>query len=113
MLRRGEYSIADEKQLKEAQVTYGAASTGLAEPIILKRDGQPAFVVLSFEQYRRLQNLASTEHQRRQAAWTRLNALLEQVHSHPTDLPPEEIEAEIAVAVNEVKEMRRASRGGR
>lgn len=56
---------------------------------------------------------ASAEQQRRQAAWARLNALLEEVHSRPTDLTPEEIEAEITAARNEVKEMRRACRGGR
>ena len=56
---------------------------------------------------------ASTEQQRRQAAWARLNALLEEVHSRPTDLAPEEIEAEITIAMNEVKEMHRARRGGR
>jgi hypothetical protein len=57
--------------------------------------------------------MASTEHQRRQAAWARLNALLEEVHSRPTDLTPEEIEAEITAAREEAKEIRRARRSGR
>jgi len=53
------------------------------------------------------------EQERRQAARARLNALLEEVHSRPTDLTPEEIEAEITAAREEVKEMRRARRGSR
>jgi PHD/YefM family antitoxin component YafN of YafNO toxin-antitoxin module len=105
--------MAEEEQLKEAQLAYSAAPTDLVEPVILKQDGQPVFAVLPFEEYRRLQDMASTEHQRRQAAWARLNALLEEVHSRPTDLTPEEIEAEITVAREEVKEMHRARRGGR
>jgi PHD/YefM family antitoxin component YafN of YafNO toxin-antitoxin module len=105
--------MAEEKQLKEAQLAYDAAPADSVEPIVLKRDGQPVFAVLPFEEYRRLRDMASTEHQRRQAAWARLNALLEEVHSRPTDLSPEEIEAEITIAMNEVKEMRRARRGGR
>lgn len=105
--------MAEEKQLKEALVAYGAVAADLKGPVILERDGQPVAVVLSFEEYRRLQDVAATEDQRRQAAWARLNALLEEVHSRPTDLAPEEIEAEITAAREEVKEMRRARRGGR
>jgi hypothetical protein len=51
------------------------------------------------------------EQKRRQAAWARLNALIEEVHSHPTDLTPEEIEAEITAAFNEVREIRYGTRG--
>ncbi len=105
--------MAEEKQLKEAQPAYSAVPADSVEPVILKRDGRPIFVVLSFEEYRQLRDMASTENQRRQVAWARLNALLEEVHSHPTDLTPEEIEAEITVAMTEVKEMRRARCGGR
>jgi PHD/YefM family antitoxin component YafN of YafNO toxin-antitoxin module len=104
--------MTEEKQAKEAQLAYSAAPADSVEPVILKRDGQPIFAVLPFEEYRRLQDMASTEHQRRQAAWARLKALLEEVHSRPTDLTPEEIEAEITVAREEVKEMHRARRGG-
>jgi len=105
--------MAEEKQSKEAQLAYGAAPADSVEPVILKQDGQPVFAVLPFEEYRRLRDMASTENQRRQVAWARLNALLEEVHSRPTDLTPEEIEAEITVAMTEVKEMRRARRSGR
>ena len=105
--------MAEEKQLKEAQLAYSAAPADSVEPVILKQDGQPVFAVLPFEEYRRLRDKASTENQRRQAAWARLSALLEEVHSRPTDLTPEEIEAEITAAREEVKEMHRARRGGR
>jgi PHD/YefM family antitoxin component YafN of YafNO toxin-antitoxin module len=105
--------MAEEKQAKEAQPVYNAAPTETVEPVILKRDGQPMYAVLPFEEYQRLRDMAFTEYQRRQAAWARLNALLEEVHSRPTDLTPEEIEAEITAARKEVKEMRRARRGGR
>lgn len=53
---------------------------------------------------------AYTEQQRRQEAWARLNALLEEVHSHPADLTPEEIEAEITAAFNEMREIRYGNR---
>jgi len=105
--------MAEEKQFKEAQLAYGAAPADSVEPVILKQDGQPVFAVLPFDEYRRLRDMASTENQRRQVAWARLNALLEEVHSRRTDLTPEEIEAEITVAMTEVKEIRRARRGGR
>jgi len=105
--------MAEEKKLKEALVAYGVKSADLAEPIVLEWDGQPVAVVLSFEEHRRLREMASTEQQRRQAAWARLNVLLKEVHSRPTDLTPEEIEAEITAAREEVKEMHRARRGGR
>ncbi|MGA9351130.1 MAG: hypothetical protein WBW48_20315 [Anaerolineae bacterium] len=57
------------------------------------------------------ENQAPTEQQRRQAAWARLNALLEEVHSRPTDLTPDEIEAEITAAFNEVRKIRYGNRG--
>jgi PHD/YefM family antitoxin component YafN of YafNO toxin-antitoxin module len=77
--------MAEEKQLKEALAAYGAVAADLKAPVILERDGQPVAVVLSFEEYRRLRDIATTEDQRRQAWWAR----------------------------EEVKEMRRARRGGR
>ena len=51
-----------------------------------------------------------TERERRQVAWARLNALLDEVHSHPTDLTPDEIEAEITAAFNEVRKIRYGNR---
>ncbi len=106
--------MAEEKQLKEAQLAYGAAPADLVEPIILKRDGQPVFAVLPFEEYRRLRDLAERARVEAETGWKeRFDRLLADVHSRPTQYSPEEIEAEITIAMNEVKEMRRARRGGR
>jgi hypothetical protein len=52
--------MPEEKELKEAQVAYSAAAADSVEPIILKRDEQPLFAVLPFEEYRRLRDMAST-----------------------------------------------------
>jgi PHD/YefM family antitoxin component YafN of YafNO toxin-antitoxin module len=111
--------MAEEKQAKEAQPAYAAPLTDYSavpadtvKPVILEQDGQPVFAVLPFEEYRRLRDMASTEHERRQAAWARLSALLEEVHSRPTDLTPEEIEAEITVSSlgHEVAELQNSAR---
>jgi len=102
--------MAEEKQAKEAQLAYSAAPTDSVEPVILKQDGQPVFAVIPFKEYRRLRDMASSEHQRRQAAWARLTALLEEVHSRPTDLAPDEIETEITAAFNEVRKIRYGNR---
>ena len=105
--------MAESKGLKEIQVAHDAVVVDLKAPVIIERDGQPIAVVLSFEEYCRLRDMVLTEHQRRQAAWAKLNALLEEVHSRPTDLTPEEIEAEITAAREEVKEMHHARSSGR
>jgi len=41
--------------------------------------------------------------QGQRAAWGKLEALLASVHSQPTDLTPEEIEAEITLALEETR----------
>jgi len=53
--------MAEDKELKEAQVAYKTAPSDLAEPIILERDGQPVFAILPFEEYRRLREMAERE----------------------------------------------------
>ncbi len=106
--------MAESKEVKEAQATHGAVVVDLKVPVILELDGQPVAVVLSFEEYRRLQDLAKRERGEAEANWKeRFDRLLAEVHSRPTQYSPEEIEAEITLAMNEVKEMRRARRGGR
>ena len=103
--------MAEEKQAKETQLAYSAAPTDSVEPVILKRDGQPVFAVLPFEEYRRLRDLAESARVEAETGWKeRFDRLLADVHSRPTQYSPEEIEAEITVAVNEVKEMRRGGR---
>jgi hypothetical protein len=106
--------MTEEKELKEAQVAYGAALADSVEPIILKRDGQPVFAVLPFEEYRRLRDIAERERVEAETNWKeRFDRLLAEVHNRPTQYSPEEIEAEITIAREEVKEMRRARRSGR
>ena len=58
MLRRGEYKLIEEKQLKEAQVAPGEVTVDLKVPVILELDGQPVAVVLLFEEYCQLRDLA-------------------------------------------------------
>jgi hypothetical protein len=48
--------------------------------------------------------------ERQRRAWLELDALLERIHSRPTEYTPEQIEAEITAARLEVKEQRRALR---
>jgi PHD/YefM family antitoxin component YafN of YafNO toxin-antitoxin module len=104
--------MAEEKELKEAQVAYGTAPKDVTEPIILKRDGQPVFAVLPFEEYQRLRDMAERAQAKAETSWKeRFDRLLADIHSRPTQYSPEEIEAEITAARAEVKEMRRARRG--
>jgi len=46
--------------------------------------------------------------ERQQSTWEDLDALLRAVHAMPTDLSPEQIEAEITTAREEVRQSRRA-----
>jgi len=99
--------MVEEKQLKEAQLAYSAVPADSVEPIILERDGQPVFVVLSFEEYRRLRDLAERERVEAETRWKeRFDRLLAEVHSRTAQFPSEEIEAEITAAFNEVRRIR-------
>ena len=104
--------MAEEKQAKEAQLAYGAAPAGSVEPVILKRDGRPVFVVLPFEEYRRLQKLAERQRVEAEAKWReRFDRLLAEVHSQTAQYSSDEIEAEITAAFNEVRKIRYGNRG--
>ena len=104
--------MAEEKHLKEAQLAYGAAPADSIEPVILKRDGPPVFVVLPFEEYRRLQKLAECERVEAEAKWReRFNRLLADVHRQTSQYSSDEIEAEITAAFNEVRKIRYGNRG--
>ena len=103
--------MAEEKQLKEAQLAYGAVSADLAEPIILEQDGHPVAVVLSFEEYRRLRDLAERERVEAETKWKeRFDRLLAEVHSQTAQYSSEVIEAEITAAFNEVRKIRYGNR---
>ncbi len=96
--------MAEEKELKEAQVAYGAAPEDVVEPIILKRDGQPVFAVIPFEEYRRLRDIAERERVEAETRWKeRFDRLLAEVHSQTAQYSSDEIEAEITAAFNEVR----------
>jgi len=93
-------------KVAEAAVEYGSVVASLQKPLILERDGQPLAVLISFEEYRRLQALDSEERQRQQKAWLDLEKLLAKIHSRPSNYTPEQIEAEITVARAEARELR-------
>ncbi len=50
--------MVEFKKLKEAQEAYGEVTVDLKVPVILELDGQPVAVVLSYEEYCRLRDLA-------------------------------------------------------
>ena len=85
----------DEKQVREAQMAYLAHAVDLSRPVVLERDGQPMAAILPYQDYKEF--LDWREH-RQPTAWQKLNRLLAQVHSQPTDMTPEQIEAEITIA---------------
>jgi PHD/YefM family antitoxin component YafN of YafNO toxin-antitoxin module len=104
--------MAEAKQLKEALAAYGATAADLKAPVILERDGQPVAVVLSFEEYRRLQDIAERDRVEAGTRWKeRFDHLLAEVHSQTAQYSSDEIEAEIAAAFNEVREIRYGHRG--
>jgi hypothetical protein len=104
--------MAEEKELKEAQVAYGTAPADLVEPIILKWDGQPIFAVLPFEEYRRLREIAEHEQFEAETRWKeRFDRLLAEVHSQTAQYSSDEIEAEITAAFKEIREIRYGNRG--
>ncbi len=98
------------EKISEAAIDYGMAKTSLQQPLILERDGQPLAVLISFEEYQRLQSIAVGEMTRRQMAWQELDEFLSGVHRRPTAYSPAEIEAEITAAREEVKENHRGHR---
>ncbi len=105
--------MARSKRVKETAVDYRVTAADLQEPIVLQHDGHEVAVVLSMEEYRRLRALEISAKERRRAAWERLDTLLADVHSRSTELSPEQIEAEITAARQEVRESHRAHRSGR
>lgn len=104
--------MAEAKQLREALAAYGAVAADLKAPVVLERDGQPVAVVLSFEEYRRLRDLAEREQVGAETGWKeRFDRLLAEVHSRTAQYSSDEIEAEITAAFNEVRKIRYGNRG--
>jgi len=98
------------EKISEAAIDYGMARTSLQKPLVLERDGQPLAVLISFEEYQRLQSIAVDEVARRQVAWRELDEFLSGIHRRPTSYSPTQIETEITAAREEVKENRRGHR---
>jgi PHD/YefM family antitoxin component YafN of YafNO toxin-antitoxin module len=104
--------MAEAKQLKEALAAYGAVAADLKAPVVLERDGQPVAVVLSFEEYRRLQDIAERKRGEAETRWKeRFDRLLAEVHGQTAQYSSDEIEAEITAAFNEVQGIRYGHRG--
>ncbi len=98
---------------QKTRVERGALTMDLKQPLILQQDGRPAAVILPFERYLQLRELETSDEERRRAAWAQLNALVERVHRRPSTYTSAHIEAEIAAACAEVKELRHARRSRR
>jgi PHD/YefM family antitoxin component YafN of YafNO toxin-antitoxin module len=89
-------SEAQEKpRVAEAAIPYGTPVADLRSPLILEREGQPVAVILPFDEYERLIQLAASDQERREAAWTSLASLLDDIRQRPTGLMPEQIAAEV------------------
>ncbi len=102
--------MSEEKRIAEPGPVYGTLTIDLREPFVIERDGKPVAVVLTYEDYTELKAAAKEKTLRREQAWQRLDALLAEVQAEPTELTPEEIEAEITVARQEVREAHNARR---
>ena len=76
------------------------------EPIILERDGQPAAVVIRYADYQQMDAASAV---RREAAWRELDTILDRIHARTQDFSAEEIKADIAATVQEVREQRHAA----
>ena len=50
--------MSKSKELKEDQATFGEVTVEVKGPVILELEGQPVAVVLPFEEYLRLRDLA-------------------------------------------------------
>ena len=114
---------AKQKRAKEAKAPYRAKRKvappparvilrwteieNAREPIILERNGKPVAVVIKYADY---QQMDTARAERREAAWRELDELLERVHARAQNFADEEIEADIAAAVQEVREQRHALR---
>ena len=104
--------MSEEKRIAEPGPVYGTLAIDLREPLIIERDGKPLAVMLTYEDYARLKLSAASEASQREAAWQELDEILARVHARTHHLTPEEIEAEITLARQEVRDARDAHRGG-
>lgn len=73
------------------------------KPIVLKKNGQPVAVVLKYAEYTRWHTAQQAQ---RETTWQELETLLAQVHERTLPFTPDEIEADILAARQEVRDLR-------
>lgn len=98
------------ERISEPTVAYATSVSNLHTPVILEHGGQPFAVVLSYEEFKKLQAIRADEEQRIKLGWWGLERLLAEIHRRPSELSPEEIEAEITAARQEARQLRHATR---
>ena len=79
---------------------------------MIEREGRPLAVVLPYTEYEALKAVAAEKALRREQAWQDIDKILARVHACTSALTPEQIEAEITAARQEVREAHHARRGG-
>jgi PHD/YefM family antitoxin component YafN of YafNO toxin-antitoxin module len=77
------------------------------KPIVLKKNGQPVAVVLKYAEYTRWHTAQQAQ---RETTWQELETLLAQVHQRTQPFTPDEIEADILAAHQEVRDLRHGPR---
>lgn len=97
-------------RIAEPGAIYAVSSvSSLPAPVILEHGGQPFAVVLSYEEFKKLQAIKADEEQRIKLGWQSLEQMLAEIHRRPSALGPEAIEAEITAVSQESKQSRHAT----
>jgi hypothetical protein len=91
----------EEQKLKEPSAVYAVTPTlDLSHLTVIQQDGQPVGVFIPYAEYQRLME----ERRRAREEWSQeFGQLLEEIHSRMPDLPPDEVEADITAAFEEMK----------
>jgi len=104
---RGKYhkgvSMNNATVLPEGVLVPWADVEQLDKPIVLKKNGQPVAVVLKYAEYTRWHTAQQAQ---RETTWQELETLLAQVHQRTQAFTPDEIEADILAARQEVRDLR-------
>lgn len=99
----------DERQVNEPTAAYVTLPEQIvSKPVVLEREGKPVLVLMPYDEYRRLCQIEMDAQGRKELARRRLDALMDERRSLPTDLTEEEREAIVTEEVEFVREQRRA-----
>ena len=102
----------DERQVNEPTAAYVTLPEQIvSKPVVLEREGKPVLVLMPYDEYRRLCQIEMDAQGRKELARRRLDALMDERRSLPTDLTEEEREAIVTEEVEFVREQRRARHG--